>query len=952
MENLNDVEFGSDNDGKEAPILVAQRYLNIFRQVHIFNKNKREEFDNELLALSPEITDFFKRMPGGRLLIEHIEKVKTERGISFVKANKEDFDEGAGKTDMPVSPQIADGAIVGGCLTIDPSFAEALAKAMAQAFKQNPTSVFSGKTIIPTFDIENAFNVIAEEIRSSRTALLDVLRETRSVTDSVIASQVSIARILESILSSRTKEDADLSDLNNRIIASQASITKLLEELCTSSHEKNTEISDYLNVENRLQSFRNEIKDELNSSLQAMQNMFKEYVQTVNDKKIVTDTSSLLDTFSESSFRQASSYGHKASELHSSQSKQVLNDYLPEDKNSSPQVSRSIEAAAPTAFAKNLSEENNVLSQDEQDIFTANDSMPHFEPVAQFAGESRKKRKKRKKHHGLANVVLPSVKGIVDHIAQSVKTDLDTNKAEAHLSQPAKETRTLNAPSATVTGMTKVVSQSQILHFDGIIRNQASKHNDDFNNVRLDEPPLDTLPEDDYTLPSAQEEQILPKNVSVTDNNTSSSTTDIPVENRDIENHLLQSLDSLDTLSFDDDVKNDQSESHSATIQSTVAPKTTVVDFVSGDDDLDFALPEVSDQSDDIANTQPPSLSFDDIQGNDAVMAEVSALPLSPEDILQQHQEMFSNASLPTTIMNAHELPETKKSSLDDFLNSADINNTAMEMHDTSVSDATEAEDISLVDFSNYQTENPIQSEDIESEQNLQEDTFDDLQQLLSSSGEENLASVLPTKVQGIEPVYPVTGKHFTDAASAVIDEIPQELISEANISQNAVSISDELERDVKGTIGYIADDKINGNIQPTVSDSTPRELVQEEKSSRYSVELDRIRAALTTDNIDISSLDNPIELDDYADDENVGQHDYADVTQAPISLSSTNTDTHIPVSSEMEISSPTDGTDEDWEWEYVDENGNEVPLNDDDWEWEYVEDDEPADKKPDNNQH
>ena len=33
MENLNDVEFGSDDSGKEAPILVAQRYLNIFRQV-------------------------------------------------------------------------------------------------------------------------------------------------------------------------------------------------------------------------------------------------------------------------------------------------------------------------------------------------------------------------------------------------------------------------------------------------------------------------------------------------------------------------------------------------------------------------------------------------------------------------------------------------------------------------------------------------------------------------------------------------------------------------------------------------------------------------------------------------------------------------------------------------------------------------------------------------------
>ena len=88
MENLNDVEFGSDKGTEEAPILAAQRYLNIFRQIHIFNKDKRRQFDDELLALPQTITDFFKRMPGGRLLVEHIEDVKTERGISFVKSNK------------------------------------------------------------------------------------------------------------------------------------------------------------------------------------------------------------------------------------------------------------------------------------------------------------------------------------------------------------------------------------------------------------------------------------------------------------------------------------------------------------------------------------------------------------------------------------------------------------------------------------------------------------------------------------------------------------------------------------------------------------------------------------------------------------------------------------------------------------------------------------------------
>ena len=295
MENLNDAEFGSDNSGEEAPILVAQRYLNIFRQVHIFNKAKRDEFDEELLSLPQNITDFFKRMPGGRLLVEHIEKVKTERGIAFVKANREDFDEGAGKTDTPTP--VATGGVVqmaGGSITLDPSFAETLAQSLANAFKQlpatSPSSLQPGGNTTVTADFGNAFDVIADEIRTSRASLLDVLKETRSITDSVIASQVSISRILEGILSSRTRDDNDVADLNSRIIASQASITKLLEGLYTANNKKNTEISDYLNVENRLQSFRNEIKDEISLSLQQMQDMFKEYAQTVNDKKVVIET--------------------------------------------------------------------------------------------------------------------------------------------------------------------------------------------------------------------------------------------------------------------------------------------------------------------------------------------------------------------------------------------------------------------------------------------------------------------------------------------------------------------------------------------------------------------------------------------------------------------------------------------------------------------------------------
>ena len=118
----------------------------------------------------------------------------------------------------------------------------------------------------------------------------------------------------------------------------------------------------------------------------------------------------------------------------------------------------------------------------------------------------------------------------------------------------------------------------------------------------------------------------------------------------------------------------------------------------------------------------------------------------------------------------------------------------------------------------------------------------------------------------------------------------------------------------------------------------------REQSQSRYSTQLDKIREALTSDNIDISSLDQPIELDDYSDDENVGKDDYDDILS---NISTPSDAVNAPSSSDDQYdASSQQGSsenDENWEWEYVDEDGNQIPENgedDGDWEWEYVEDD------------
>jgi hypothetical protein len=123
---------------------------------------------------------------------------------------------------------------------------------------------------------------------------------------------------------------------------------------------------------------------------------------------------------------------------------------------------------------------------------------------------------------------------------------------------------------------------------------------------------------------------------------------------------------------------------------------------------------------------------------------------------------------------------------------------------------------------------------------------------------------------------------------------------------------------------------KLSSSEQSTDLESTPTEMKQPKPSvSRYQAELDKIRDALTSDNVDISSLDSPITLDDYSDDENIHEDDT--VTQSPAGSSSPNTK-----------------SDDDWEWEYVEDDGNS--QDSDDWEWEYVEDDS-SDTNIDNKQ-
>ena len=75
-EIVSDATFGQNKGDEEEPIIVAQRFLNIFRQLHIFSAERREVFNKMILEQPPAVQVLFKNLPGGSILQDYIDELQ------------------------------------------------------------------------------------------------------------------------------------------------------------------------------------------------------------------------------------------------------------------------------------------------------------------------------------------------------------------------------------------------------------------------------------------------------------------------------------------------------------------------------------------------------------------------------------------------------------------------------------------------------------------------------------------------------------------------------------------------------------------------------------------------------------------------------------------------------------------------------------------------------------
>ncbi len=79
-DEINEARRKAMRNGEEDPVVVAQRYLNIYRQMHIFPPERKEAFDKMLIEIPANIRSILGSLPGGLMLQDYIGDLIEKQG--------------------------------------------------------------------------------------------------------------------------------------------------------------------------------------------------------------------------------------------------------------------------------------------------------------------------------------------------------------------------------------------------------------------------------------------------------------------------------------------------------------------------------------------------------------------------------------------------------------------------------------------------------------------------------------------------------------------------------------------------------------------------------------------------------------------------------------------------------------------------------------------------------
>ncbi len=237
--------------GEEDPVVVAQRFLNIFRQLHIFGPDKRTSFNQMLLELKPEIKSVFGTLPGGSVIQDYIAELG-ENNTAETVADTETSDEQAPQSQIlasalaetqsqptqilqqPAAPTIVPQAQISSKVELGQNFAKDLASALSSVLNTHTPTAAPLNIAAPQSSQEML--KLVENFEKSQQAIIQILQdekkdrktENQNLTKMILASQHQLAASLQQKETTSQSLDIVNTPLFKTLAENQMQLAKML----------------------------------------------------------------------------------------------------------------------------------------------------------------------------------------------------------------------------------------------------------------------------------------------------------------------------------------------------------------------------------------------------------------------------------------------------------------------------------------------------------------------------------------------------------------------------------------------------------------------------------------------------------------------------------------------------------------------------------------------------
>jgi hypothetical protein len=272
----------TNSDKEEEPIIIAQRFLNIFRQLHIFSKEKKEEFNNQLLKQPKAIRKCLKTLPGGSVLLEYMDDL--ERGdevddtdasgaeeTSIVAEASQDIEQAKSATNVTVSAPIID----------SDNFAKVLANSLAQSNAQ----IIKELRNVPNFKAPK------DKLEAEQLKL---------VADETFTKTISNA-LAEAISASEQKRQEDSKLITQSFLELQENLNKMIEQnnqiKIISNSDAPAEAATAFQIKNVIDDLVKAQSKFLKETTQSQKEELSALISLAIQDSIKLSTQSLIDSF-------------------------------------------------------------------------------------------------------------------------------------------------------------------------------------------------------------------------------------------------------------------------------------------------------------------------------------------------------------------------------------------------------------------------------------------------------------------------------------------------------------------------------------------------------------------------------------------------------------------------------------------------------------------------------